>query len=150
VAVKAGGEVDAWCTKCRMDLSHRVVAMVASKPKRVECQTCHSQHNYRAPKNAPAAATGTKKKLASAKTPRAASKTTGGTKPTRHQHDWEVHLAGKDDGAFRAYAVSSRFERDELIRHKTFGDGCVLEVLQDQKINVIFREGMKVLVHGRA
>jgi hypothetical protein len=147
VAVKAGGEVDAWCTKCRMDLLHRVVAMVAAKPKRVECKTCQSQHNYRAPKGAPAAA-GAKKASASAKTPRAAK--AGTPKPSRIQHDWEVHLAGKEPSAFRAYSVSSRFERDELIRHKTFGDGCVLEVLQDQKINVIFREGIKVLVHGRA
>lgn len=146
MAVKAGGEVDSWCTKCRMDLLHRVVAMVGGKPKRVECQTCHSQHNYRAPKNAPAAASGKKSATTKARSAKSAST----PKPSRIQHDWEVHLAGKEQGAFRAYSINSRFERDELIRHKTFGDGCVLEVLQDQKINVIFREGIKVLVHGRA
>ena len=47
----AGSEIDAWCTKCRMDLGHRIVAMVKDQPKRVVCQTCGSQHNYRAPKH---------------------------------------------------------------------------------------------------
>jgi hypothetical protein len=135
-----------------MDLSHRVVAMVGGKPKRVECQTCHSQHNYRAPKNATAATSSKKAGASKTKTGKAgkSSKSTSSPKPSRILHDWEVHLAGKDPGAFRAYSIAARFDRDELIRHKTFGDGCVLEVLQDQKINVIFREGIKVLVHGRA
>ena len=46
----AGGEIDAWCTKCRMDLGHRIVALVHGVPKRVVCLTCGSQHNYRAPR----------------------------------------------------------------------------------------------------
>ena len=46
----AGSEIDAWCTSCRMDLGHRIVAMVEGRPKRVECLTCGGQHNYRAPK----------------------------------------------------------------------------------------------------
>ena len=43
----AGSEIDAWCTKCRMDLLHRIVAMVRGRPKRVICMTCNSEHNYR-------------------------------------------------------------------------------------------------------
>ena len=45
-----GGEIDAWCTSCRMNLNHRIVAIVRSTPKRVECLTCNKQHNYRAPR----------------------------------------------------------------------------------------------------
>ncbi|HEX2731768.1 MAG TPA: hypothetical protein VHM70_09190 [Polyangiaceae bacterium] len=133
-----------------MDLLHRVVAIVGAQPKRVECQTCHTQHNYRAPKNVKSPSPKTRSTDgASAKAPRSAAKTSS-IKQTRQLHDWENHIAGKDQGAFRNYSISSRFERDELIRHKTFGEGCVLEVLQDQKINVLFREGVKVLVHDRA
>ena len=53
--LKVGGDVDSWCTKCRMMLTHRIVAMVGPKPARVECETCHSQHNWRerAPGDAP-------------------------------------------------------------------------------------------------
>ncbi len=142
--LKAGDEVDAWCTKCRMDLLHRIIAVVAGAPKRVECQTCHSPHNYRAPKGAAASATrGTtaaKKKTKSA---------TGGARATKAINEWESLIAGKSAAAFRPYSISARFEPTQLIRHKKFGDGYVLEVLADGKINVVFREGQKLLVHGR-
>jgi hypothetical protein len=47
----AGSEIDAWCTWCRMDLGHRVVAMVGGAPKRVVCLTCDREHDYRAPRS---------------------------------------------------------------------------------------------------
>jgi hypothetical protein len=149
VAVKAGGEVDSWCTKCKMDLLHRVVAIVAGAPKRVECQTCHSQHNYRAPKKIkePGGTNGAAKSSTRSATKKSTAKP---ARVTKHEHEWEALVNGKTQGAFRSYSIQARFEPRELIRHKTFGEGCVLEVLQDQKINVIFREGCKVLVHGRA
>src|ERR1051325_761119 len=52
-ALSAGGEIDAWCTKCRLDLGHRIVAMVQGVPKRVICQTCFGEHAYRAPRTLP-------------------------------------------------------------------------------------------------
>src|SRR5437868_2800815 len=45
--LKTGGEVDSWCTKCKLVLNHRVIAMVGGTPVRVECSTCGSHHNYR-------------------------------------------------------------------------------------------------------
>jgi hypothetical protein len=144
--LKAGDEVDAWCTKCRMDLLHRILAVVAGAPKRVECQTCHSPHNYRAPKGATAsaargapAAGKTKKKTAAP----------GGARAAKAVHEWESYISGKNAGAFRPYSIAARFEPAQLIQHKKFGEGYVLEVLADNKINVIFREGYKLLVHGR-
>lgn len=149
MATKAGDEVDAWCTKCRMDLSHRVVAAVAGGPKRVECQTCHSQHNYRAPKTVSARVKPAKApKAASAAKPRKASTGKKTTTPKR-TNEWERLVAGQGVGAFRNYSISARFEPTELIRHSKFGDGCVLEVMEDNKIHVVFRDGPKVLIHAR-
>src|SRR3954466_12892766 len=48
--LKPGVEVDAWCTKCKMDLLHRIIAMQGDKVLRVECRTCNGHHSYRAPK----------------------------------------------------------------------------------------------------
>src|SRR6187455_808460 len=45
--LRAGGEVDSWCTKCKLVLNHRIIAMVGGTPVRVECSTCSSHHNYR-------------------------------------------------------------------------------------------------------
>ena len=45
--LRAGGEVDSYCTKCRLVLNHRIIAMVGPLPKKVECSTCNSHHTYR-------------------------------------------------------------------------------------------------------
>jgi hypothetical protein len=52
MAFKVGEDIDAWCTKCRTDTLHVVVALKpgVSEPKRVECKECHGQHMYHAPK----------------------------------------------------------------------------------------------------
>lgn len=146
MSVTAGSEVDAWCTKCRMDLMHRVVAAVAGSPKRVECQTCRTQHNYRAPKGAKDPipkgedVPGTTKK-AGAATPRA--------KANAKVSEWDRRVLGQTDTSFRAYSPRTTFRADELLRHSKFGDGFVSEVNADGKINVVFRDGAKTLVHGR-
>lgn len=151
--IVAGNEVDAWCTKCRMDLLHRVVAAVAGKPKRVECQTCHTQHNYRAPKGAkeplPREGEATSTRTPKAKAPKAAK---AAKIPKRLQpmvSEWESRVLGQTSSAFAAYSASGSFSANQLLRHKSFGDGYVAEVMEDNKINVIFRDGPRTLVHGR-
>jgi hypothetical protein len=149
----AGNEVDAWCTKCRMDLIHRVVAAVAGKPKRVECQTCHTQHNYRPPKGAkdPIPKDGevpTKEKKA--KAAKAAKSTKVPRKLQPLVNEWEARVLGQAAAAFAAYSAKAQFAANQLLRHKSFGEGFVAEVMEDKKINVVFREGKKTLVHGRS
>ena len=46
--LRAGGEVDSYCTKCRLVLNHRIIAMIGNTPRKVECSTCNSHHLYRA------------------------------------------------------------------------------------------------------
>lgn len=152
---RVGSEVDAYCTKCKMDLSHRVVAMLEARPKRVECQTCHSQHNYRRPKGA---ASGPRaSKAAPASKAAAGSKATAGASRGKRMgkaeaellSQWETRVAGKDKSAFTRYSVKHTFTPDQLIEHASFGQGYVAAVLQDRKISVVFRDGEKVLAHAR-
>jgi len=49
----------------------------------------------------------------------------------------------------RTYSVSETFERGERIDHKTLGQGVVQGIAGNGKINVLFGELKKVLVHGR-
>ena len=144
----AGSEIDAWCTKCRMDLLHRIVAMVRGSPKRVICMTCNSEHNYREPKSAagtsprarPSATKG-KRKTASAirKAPAEAARLS----------DWELRVAGQPATAFTRYATSETYEAGQLIRHQRFGDGYVVAVLSEGKVTVMFRGGPRTLVQAR-
>ncbi len=134
---KAGDELDAWCTKCRLDLLHRVVAAVAGVPKRVECKTCHSQHNYRAPKAGALPKAGAKKA------------STSRSRPSSATNDWQQQVAGKERSKFAPYSINTRFAAQQLINHKKFGDGVVLSLVEDQKINVLFKDGPRILIHNR-
>lgn len=151
MAVKAGEEVDAWCTKCRMDLGHRVVAVVGITPKRVECLTCNTQHNYRAPKGVKAPVP--KGQPTPGSTSRTLAKGPGRPRVTKAaaelKADWEKQCLGQMDSAFVAYTVKERFKVNQLIRHKKFGDGFVSELVDDGKVSIVFADGVKTLVHGR-
>ncbi|MEZ4224045.1 MAG: hypothetical protein R3B13_24060 [Polyangiaceae bacterium] len=141
----AGSEIDAYCTKCRMDLGHRIVAMVTSKPKRVICLTCGSQHNYRAPASEKAAG---RRRVPGA--PRSAAERV--TQKARAEADrvneWESRIAGQAHDAFERYAMDKRFAAGQLIQHKKFGEGYVVDVVDGGKVNIMFRDGMKTLAHG--
>src|SRR5829696_8829141 len=93
----AGGEVDSWCTKCKLVLNHRIIAMVGGTPVRVECSTCNSHHNFRA--RAPgdkAPAAGTRSTGSSSAAPRS---TRGPTKAQQaildRERSWEKAVSGK-------------------------------------------------------
>ncbi len=45
-----GGDIDAFCSRCKLDLGHTVVAMVGSRVVQVICNTCGSHHRYRQPR----------------------------------------------------------------------------------------------------
>src|ERR1700689_1165734 len=95
--LRAGGEVDSYCTKCRMVLNHRIIAMVGNTPRKVECSTCNSHHLYRARppgEKAPAgarAAAGTKEPRA----PRVTSATKARALNESREKSWEKAVLGK-------------------------------------------------------
>lgn len=150
--LRAGGEVDSWCTKCKLVLNHRVIAMVGAQPVRVECSTCGSHHNFRA--RAPgekAPSTGARSSGASASSagPRSVR---GPTKAQQavmdRERTWEKAIAGKGVHDFRAYRVSETFNEGDLIRHSKFGDGVVTRLLEGKKVEILFKDDARTLAHG--
>lgn len=146
--LSAGSEIDSWCTKCKMDLGHRIIAMVGGAPKRVICQTCGSQHNYRAPKSAPT--TARTRSNNSAKGPSVPRVTQKAKAEAERLNEWEHRIAGQRVDAFTRYSMNQRFAVDQLIVHGKFGEGYVVEVLEDGKVNIMFRDGPRTLAHGVA
>jgi hypothetical protein len=145
----AGGEIDAWCTRCKMDLLHRIIAMHKGRPARVICQTCFSQHNYREPR------TPTK---GSPSVPRAASPSTSrpssdgkSTSRGRTEHErraqWEAKIAGQAVTAFVRYSMDRTFRSGQLVLHPKFGEGYVVDVREDGKVTMMFRDGPRTLAH---
>lgn len=138
---KAGQEVDAWCTKCKMDLTHRIVAVMNGKPVKVECRTCYSVHVYRAPKNTPTAVAEREAKGTTASAPRAST-------PRKAVPEEHVAVVPPSGARIHPYRMTERFMKDQWIQHKTFGVGIVVSEVGTEKIEVRFDGGVKVLVHG--
>ena len=135
---QAGEELDAYCTRCKLDLNHRVVAMVGDITKRVNCLTCHSEHNFRKPKGASVATTKKKTK----------KKTVRETAADKLRAEWASETEGHPDDAFAGYSMDSVLSEGDLILHKKFGKGHVQEVTAEGKVQVLFEEGVKRLAQG--
>jgi hypothetical protein len=145
--LKVAGEVDSWCTKCRLVLNHRIVSMKNGKAYQVECLTCRTTHLWRgtAPGEKPAAA------AVGGRAPRASSaapKSTRITPAMRHEQSWEKAISGRGVNEFKAYNVGGIFREGDLLRHKKFGDGVVTRVIDAHKVEVLFRDEPKTLAHG--
>ena len=149
-ALSAGSEIDAWCTRCRMDLGHRIVAMVGGAPKRVVCLTCNSEHNYRAPHNdkRPAVVVRGKGQESAAPAKTAAQRVTLKARAEKERYDgWAKRTLGKAVDAFTRYSMNHTFREGELVIHSKFGEGYVERVLEGAKVSVMFRDGARTLAH---
>ena len=150
--LKAGGEVDSWCTKCKLILNHRIIAMENGVPVRVECSTCYSHHNFRARapgERAPSAGT-TRMVGGGSAAPKSTrmSVTKAQQAALEREKTWEKAIAGKALSEFRAYKVSETFSEGDLVHHKKFGDGVVTRILDPKKIEILFKDEPRTLAQG--
>ena len=132
---KTGGDVDSYCNKCKLLLAHVIIAMDGARPVRVECKTCRAVHAYK--KSVPGSSSGTRK-------PRE-KKLAGGITPS----DYEKVIKGHDLSRAQRYKTSVNYAEGDVLDHTTFGLGIVSRLLGDQKMEVVFPVGLKVLVHSR-
>jgi hypothetical protein len=151
-ALKTGGDVDSWCTKCRLMLTHRIVAMVGPKPVRVECETCHSQHNYRErpPGEVAPKAAGSPRVVSASGTraPRATSATRLEQERREREQSWERAVSGRLVSDFVKYNVRGTFQVGDLIKHSKFGDGVVTRIIDAHKIEILFRDEPRTLAQA--
>jgi hypothetical protein len=131
--IAVGSDVEAYCTKCRMVLAHAVVAMEGTKPRRVRCNTCNGEHNFRAAK--PVAKAAPKK---GAKTAKAATK--------RTRQSWDEVMQEASAKPHKRYSMSGSFGEGDWIEHATFGLGCVQSFVAPNKITVRFADSTRMLV----
>jgi hypothetical protein len=146
--VKSAGDiVETNCTKCRALMNHTIVAMVGEVIVRVECNTCHSTHKYHPPKEAKAPRTPA--------VPRVARGTVAAT-PRREKKDpvaeaaaqWDALQATIDPDRAVPYDMNAVFRAQSIISHPTFGLGIVQQKLPPNKMEVLFKEGRKLLRCG--
>ncbi len=147
--LRVAGEVDSWCTRCRLLLNHRIVSMKGGHPYQVECLTCRSTHLWRkaAPGQKPAS-TGERVRTAAGAAAPSGARPRASAAATRHEHKWEQAIAGHGVLEFKAYSATGTFREGELVRHKKFGDGVVTRVIDASKVEVLFRDEARTLAQG--
>ncbi len=147
VAVGPGDDVEAWCTRCRMNLNHRVIAMVGSEIKRVHCLTCGGDHKYYPPKYEGSRTSSVR----SAKAPKTARPVKAKeNSAARAASEWRTVMSEMPaDCIPRAYRVAESYRSSEFIEHPVLGTGRVTDILGAQRIEVIFEDGRKILICNR-
>ncbi len=128
----AGAFVLTYCTRCRIELGHTIVAMTGEKIVRVKCRSCGSEHNFRDKTLKKAAVrTGTRsvKRESLIKSP---------------EKRWEAAMA-KVTGEEIPYDMDRSYSEGELVSHPGFGKGVVVK-RAEKKVTILFRDRERTLV----
>jgi hypothetical protein len=144
-ATRVGGEIDAACGKCELNLAHTIIAMVGPKVVKVKCNTCGGEHTYRG--------TQPLMKVQSFAAPKKSSSGSSSTGVKKEKApvvvvSWEEQFKGKDLSKAKKYSPRETFVVDDVVDHPTFGLGLVRAV-RDGKVEVAFKQEDKILVHGK-
>jgi len=138
-----GGEVDAWCGKCRDFRNHHIVAMVGDEPKQVICQSCRSRHGFRTEpgRNADKAAGVTSATGASTPAPsRPVDPAVAREAENKRQLNKELDAAENP----RTFDPKARYKANEIIVHPEFGRGKIENVIRGSLL-VRFRDRLRPL-----
>lgn len=162
----AGDRVPSRCTRCKDVTHHIVVALVDGAIAKVECCACKSVHRYLPPEGS------SKTKVRSGDivtkkngqvvpvSPKSPSRASSGASPTRTstkaqkaaetlEAEWLVSL-NKSTLARKPYSMDASYAVGEVIDHPSFGYGIINELIDPDKIKVLFRDGIRLLRTARS
>ena len=124
-----GDDVDSWCGVCKLILAHTIEAIAADTPARVHCNTCKAQHKYR---------------------PHQPSEKSKNVRQRKARtSSYEKLLTGKDMSLAKRYSPMDSYMMDDVVDHPSFGVGVTTTIKDGDKIEVVFENGMKTLIHRR-
>jgi hypothetical protein len=147
---RTGRDCDGWCTRCKMDLAHTIVAMVDGLPVKVECNTCGSLHKFyhpRAERDAAKAARAAARAVKKTSSGKNTKRTSGGSSKVREI--WAQRMESHGGDSQRLYTIRDQYEVDEVLEHTKFGRGVVTKLISALKMRVLFEDGEHVLAMGR-
>jgi len=131
-----GSDVLSFCTFCKKDRIHTVIEVTPSgAPERVRCNICGQEHSYKKPRSE--AKVAKEKKLQKKKTEKAKTL-------------WEEITKNRDLSEARDYSMYESYMVGEIINHKVFGIGIITKLINKTKMEVIFKDGIKLLVHNKS
>lgn len=132
-----GNVVQAFCSKCNMLVAHSIGKLSGTRISQVECSTCKDNHAFRkSPPKSPGATQEARKAAAVQR----------GITAAAANFDTLMHEA--DMSKAMPYGFAATFHLNDIIDHKAFGLGRVIRTLSGNKIEVVFKQSSKILVHG--
>jgi hypothetical protein len=143
--LSAGDIIEARCTKCREVLNHRIVAMVEGKVVRVECNTCNGVHNYYPPPSAKEAKAPRKAAVSKTRSTTAVPRAIRKDPAESEREEWASLSLTFDHEKALPYDMKGRFQVKSLILHPVFGLGVVKAVIVPNKMQILFKDGIKLL-----
>lgn len=140
--LSVGKEILAHCNKCKLTLAHMVVAMKGpTEIDKVMCKTCKATHTFKDP-------SAKKAKPAVSKIVRSAKGSSSRKVSEPNSVIWE-RMINKATAAAVDYSIRTEFKSGDVINHPTFGQGIVERSIDSNKIEVLFRDDSKVLLHNK-
>ncbi|MGQ9858508.1 MAG: hypothetical protein ACUVS3_07430 [Thermodesulfobacteriota bacterium] len=132
--MNVGDELDCHCPRCRLVLTHVILHFEADGSiGAVQCRTCGAKHPL-------------KGALSSrVRNPPPSPKT---LKPLLEGGSYQERLSRMARQELVRYNPEGRYGENQAIEHSHFGVGFVLQSKED-RIEVLFQNGIKVLVQGR-
>ncbi|HUJ18025.1 MAG TPA: hypothetical protein VL197_08525 [Nitrospirota bacterium] len=124
-----GKNIESYCTKCRLNLDHTIMAMSGEVIAKVRCKTCGGAHKFRNPHDA--------KKVSK---PRAKK---GAGEVVKTEVIWEAGLA-EAKGKERDYSMAAKYSVGDVVNHQTFGKGIVVK-LYANKCDMLFKDKARLM-----
>ena len=147
-------DIDAWCHRCELLLSHVIMSMNGARPHRVKCKTCREIHAFHAvlPGTRPATAPAAPRRAAAASpgVPGAARRAAkAAASAAAGASELEQRLEGRDLGEATPYSIAFKPAMEQLVAHPKFGVGLVVRRVGSTQVEVLFRDGVKLLACNR-
>ncbi|MBM4280590.1 MAG: hypothetical protein FJ137_07450 [Deltaproteobacteria bacterium] len=140
---KIAGTVEAWCGRCKLMLHHTIETLEGNVPGRVHCNTCKSQHAYKPYLPGESPRDVKRRERDGERGPRTAQP---GKAKASH---YDELMRGRDSSLAQPYSPKARFAAGDVVRHPTFGVGVATALKDATKIEILFPDGPRVLIHGR-
>jgi hypothetical protein len=128
------------CKKCSSERYHVVLAHTSPTSAKVECEVCHSKKTYKLPKT-----TAEKVKKSSSRPKKSPS---AESRKSSHQTEYNQLLEDQAAGEVHKYSMKIKFIVLQKVEHPKFGLG-VIKSVQSDKIEVVFPDEIRLLVHNR-
>jgi hypothetical protein len=124
-----GKSILSYCTKCKINLGHTIMAMKGEEIAKVRCSTCGSSHKFR-----------------DASVPQKIRKPRGRKNVNAEATTeilWESGLAVAK-GKERDYHMTAKYRVGDIVNHHVFGKGIVLK-LYANKCDMLFKDKERLM-----